>query len=80
MNAPFEPKKFSPRMWCICRDIDIRTNFISGIKTLRTEARALYDRWKKGGVSVPYPTELFAPQVPMMPIVRDALIPHAVSA
>ena len=80
MNAPFEPKKFSPRMWCICRDIDLRKSFINGIKTLRAKARAVYERWKKGDFSVPYPTELFAPRVPMVPLMRDTLAPHAVSA
>jgi REP element-mobilizing transposase RayT len=65
MNAPFTPKKFSPRMWCICRNIELRKSFIAGIKVLRAKARAVYQRWKEGDFSVPYPSELFAPRIPM---------------
>lgn len=65
MNAPFTPKKFSPRMWCICCDVELRKSFIAEIKNLRAKARAVYERWKRGDFSVPYPTELFAPRIPI---------------
>jgi hypothetical protein len=77
INTSFTPKKFAPRMWCICCDVDLRKTFIAGIKSLRAKARAVYERWKKGDFSVPYPRELFAPRVPF-PITReDSLTAHA---
>ena len=69
MNAPFTPKKFSRRMWCICCDLQLRKDFIAEIKGLRAKARAVYERWKKGDFSVPFPPKMFAPRIPM-PVVR----------
>ena len=61
---PYTPKKFSKRMWCICRDKERRRLFINRIKLLVYKARTVYKNWKRGDFSVPYPQELFAPRMP----------------
>lgn len=65
LNAPFTPKKFSQRMWCICSDVEKRRNFITDTKVLRDKGRVAYQHWKKGDFSVPYPQEMFAPRMPI---------------
>jgi hypothetical protein len=66
INKPFTPKKFAPRMWCICCDVDVRIKFITKYKDLRARAKEVYKRWLKSDFSVPYPSELFAPRVPKL--------------
>lgn len=61
---PYTPKKFSQRMWCICRDKERRRLFINHIRLLVQKARMVYRNWKRGDFSVPYPHELFAPRMP----------------
>lgn len=68
-----QPKKFGRRMWCICRDIDLRKSFINFIKALRHAAREVWQRWKLGDFSARYPIGLFPPSLP-----RNAnLVPFA---
>lgn len=65
LDEPFSPKKYSRRMWCICCEIEIRKEFIAGIKKLISKAREVYQMWKQGDFSTEYPKELFPPRVPM---------------
>jgi hypothetical protein len=64
IDQPYVPQKFTPRRWCICRDISLRTQFIAQVKALIKQGRDVYERWKRGDFSIPYPPELFAPRVP----------------
>jgi len=64
LNKSYSSKKFSPRMYCICHDIPLRIGFIYWIKGLLSKARGVYQRWKQGDFSIPYPPELFPPRFP----------------
>ena len=64
LDKQFTPKKFSKRMWCICRDIPLRISFINFIKRLRAEGREVYRRWKMGDRTAVYPVGLFPPRFP----------------
>ena len=66
MDMPFSPKKFSPRMWCICSDVELRKEFIAYIKALIAQAREVSARWRLGDFSLPYPLGLFPPRFPRL--------------
>ena len=66
LDTPYSPKTFGRRMWCICRDITLRTAFISFIKNLRMRAREVRLRWLQGDWREPFPTGLFPPCQPML--------------
>lgn len=66
MSKPFSPKKFARRMWCICRDLTLKLNFIAYIKDLLTKAKEVASLWKHGDTSVPYPLGLFPPRFPRL--------------
>lgn len=65
LDLPYEPKKFSKRMWCISSDIDLRVRFINFIKSLIKKAKEVQRRWRLGDF-VPYPTGLFPPTFPRL--------------
>lgn len=66
-NAPFTPKKFARRAWCVCSEIELRKEFEAEMKGTISQGKRVYSRWKRGDFSEPYPAELFAPRVPFMP-------------
>lgn len=66
MNQAYTPNKFSPSMWCISSDKERRIAFINLIKNLRAQATAVYQKWKTGDLSVPYPLGLFPPRFPRL--------------
>jgi REP element-mobilizing transposase RayT len=60
-----EPKrKEGRRMWCICADKELRKIFISTMKELIEQAVEVYQRWKKGDYTVPFPLGLYPPSMP----------------
>jgi REP element-mobilizing transposase RayT len=63
LDYEFTPKKFSKRMWCICRDIPKRVDFILFVKGLIKKARDVRERWKVGDFSVPFPLGLHPPRM-----------------
>lgn len=63
IDKPYIPKKFSKRQWCICRDIPKRVAYIYFVKRLIIAGKAVWQRWKVGDYSVPYPLGLFAPRL-----------------
>jgi REP element-mobilizing transposase RayT len=63
LDYEFTPKKFSKRMWCICRDIPKRIEFILFIKGLIKKARDVRERWRVGDFSVPFPLGLHPPRM-----------------
>jgi REP element-mobilizing transposase RayT len=65
-NMPFNPKKFSLRMWCICSDVDLRKKFIATVKALRIKAKEVLMEWKRGSVHTRYPLGLFPPSFPKL--------------
>ena len=66
IDKPYSPSKFAKRMWCICKDIEIRKNFINSIKVLIDSAKYVYSRWKQGYTSEPYPPGMFPPRFPRL--------------
>lgn len=62
IQKEFLPKKIGRRMWCICQDIEKRVGFIAFIKELRTQAKEVVARWRRGDFSMPFPAGLFAPR------------------
>lgn len=70
-NAPFTPKKFGRRVWCVCSVAEIRKDFEAEIRGSISKSKRVYAKWKKGDFSEPYPEHLFAPRVPFIPIVAS---------
>lgn len=66
IDAPYAPQSFGRRMWCICWDIPLRVAFIDFVRKLKTQARAVRDRWLQGDLSSPFPVGLFPPPQPML--------------
>lgn len=66
INKSFSPKKFARRMWCICRDMALKIEFIVYIKELLARAKEVVLLWKLGDMSVSYPLGLFPPRLPRL--------------
>jgi len=66
MDIPHEPKKFSRKMICICRDKILRLDFILWAKALFYQARNVYLAWKQGDFCLQYPPGLFPPRRPRL--------------
>ena len=66
IRTPYSPKKFSRRMWCICRDVVLRIDFIKFVKQLRSEGREARLKWVRGDTAVRFPVGLFPPCQPML--------------
>jgi hypothetical protein len=69
----YSPKKFGRKQWCICDDVELRKRFLAWVKALRSEARAVFVRWKHGDRSVPYPPGMFPPSFPKTSNIVPAL-------
>ena len=54
------------KMWCICDDIDLRVRYIQWAKAIKQKARDVYERWKVGDFTLPFPPGVFAPTRPML--------------
>lgn len=80
IDLPFSPKTFGRRMWCICSNIPVRVAFISFIKQLRTQARAVRLAWAKGDFSVSFPVGLFPPSQPMLANMLPAFFKRSICA
>ncbi|MCB0309673.1 MAG: transposase [Bdellovibrionales bacterium] len=66
LDTPYVPKRTGRKMWCICRDIELRKAFISAVKALVQKGKEVYERWHAGDFSVPYPLGLFPPSMPKL--------------
>jgi len=73
MIREYYPRKFGRRMVCICSDKDLRKRILSFYHWLADRARFVYQRWKIGDYSFPFPLGLFPPSLPriMNPIAMD---------
>jgi REP element-mobilizing transposase RayT len=74
IDTPYAPKKFTPRMWCICGDIPLRVAFIQFIKRLRAKGRQVRLKWLSGDLSEPFPLGLFPPCQPMLATLLPAFV------
>jgi REP element-mobilizing transposase RayT len=65
MNKPYLPaKRKGKKMWCICRDVEMRKRFIAEVKRRVRIAREVFKRWQIGDFSVEYPPGLYPPSMP----------------
>lgn len=79
IDTSYAPRSFGRRMWCICRDIPLRIAFINFIKELKSKARAVRERWRRGEISAPFPPGLFPPCPPILSNLLPRLFPSTLS-
>ncbi|MEZ4753369.1 MAG: hypothetical protein R3A13_03550 [Bdellovibrionota bacterium] len=60
----FKPKKWGKRMVCLSDDIELRREFLIIYKAACEKSREVYQKWKSGDFSVPFPAGMFTPRVP----------------
>jgi hypothetical protein len=60
-HKPYKPKKFSPRVFCICSDPQLRLAFIELYKDLCQKAQQTWKRWTQDFTNDPMPHGMFAP-------------------
>lgn len=61
MDKPYVPNRYGRKMWCICSDIELRKTFITNLKYLVRRAMEVYERWRLGDFTVPFPAGLYPP-------------------
>ena len=66
MQPDYMPKRTGKKMWCLCDDPVLRAAYINWAKSIKKQARAVYERWKQGDFSVSYPPGVFPPAVPKL--------------
>jgi REP element-mobilizing transposase RayT len=54
------------KMWCISDDKDLRIRYIQWAKSIKQRARDVYERWKVGDFTLPFPPGVFTPTRPML--------------
>jgi REP element-mobilizing transposase RayT len=64
MDKIYEPRKYTPNMWCISSCKEIRMEFIGLVKSLLKRAKEVRERWKLGDYRERYPIGLFSPSLP----------------
>lgn len=64
MTREYYPKKFGKRMICISSDKKLRRSVISFYRRLSERAKYVYQKWKMGDFSLPFPYGLFPPSHP----------------
>lgn len=62
----YMPKKFGKRMICLSNFKELRQDFLRWFYKKFSEARQVYQQWKEGNTSVPYPLGMFAPRLPRL--------------
>lgn len=66
MLKSYVPKKYGRKMICLSTFKELRMSFISKYKELSALAREVFERWKIGDYSIPFPPGLFAPPPPRL--------------
>ena len=66
MVKRYTPTKFGKRMICLSKSIERRQQFIGEFKAMCALARKVYENWKGGDYSIPFPPGLFAPPPPRL--------------
>lgn len=64
MLKEYTPKKYSPKMICLCSDLPLRKTFIESFKALSHLAYKAYQSWKNGDYSFKIPPGMFCPRRP----------------
>jgi REP element-mobilizing transposase RayT len=79
IDMPYSPSTFGRRMWCICRNIQVRIAFITFIKQLRARAKDVRLAWARGDFSTPFPAGLFPPCPPIIANMLPSFLKRAIS-
>jgi len=66
MDCEYHPERSGRRMWCVCGDQRVRKIFIRAVKVKVNEADEVYELWKVGDFSRPFPAGLFPPSMPKL--------------
>ena len=66
MVQKYIPQKHAPRMICLSLIKELRQRFIEEFKATCALARQVYENWKRGDYSIPFPPGLFAPPPPRL--------------
>lgn len=64
LQPDYIPKRSGAKMWCICDIAEIRVRYIAWIKSLKQQAKDVYQRWKMGDFTAQYPPGVFPPAMP----------------
>ncbi len=65
-DTTYLPDRHGKRMWCLCDEVPLRKEFIAWAKELLSQARQVYERWKRGDFGVKYPPGLYPPSMPKL--------------
>ena len=71
--APRKPPTTGKKMICLSTCKELRKRFIDVFKRLRAQCRLTFNQWKSG-FDIPYPSGMFAPQLPRI----SNFIPQAI--
>lgn len=66
LETEYLPKKHGKRVWCISDNTELRIRYIEWAKEVKQKARAVYERWKIGDFTVPFPPGVFPPTRPLL--------------
>jgi REP element-mobilizing transposase RayT len=66
LNLDYTPKRSGEKMWCICDDKSLRASYIQWAKSIKTEAKRVYESWKKGDFIPSFPPGVFPPAMPKL--------------
>jgi len=62
IRTPYSPNKFTPRMICLCSDVELRIEYILWFRSLVRKSREAFALGKDGNVTVAYPPGFFPPR------------------
>lgn len=66
LDIYYRPTRSGRRTCVLTEDRALRIQFIQFLKTLMQEARRIYQKWKTGDFSEPYPLGLYPPSMPKL--------------
>lgn len=66
LDTEYLPTRSGKKVWCISDDIDLRARYIEWAKAIKHKAREVYERWKTGDLSLPFPPGVFPPTRPIL--------------
>ena len=64
IELDYQPNRTGKRMYCLGSTKEIRAAYIAFAKTLIETAKKIYNRWKRGDFTEPYPLGLYPPSRP----------------
>lgn len=62
LETEYMPQRKGKKMWCISDDRELRIRYIQWAKAIKKKARQVYERWKLGDFTIPFPPGVFPPR------------------